>query len=146
MALLSWRALPATKKRIHDDADGCVVADRETGDFETFRRWEVVADEISLEAKGHTLSDAQKQDPDVEIDYLEESKRCRSISADCASGQAGDSPKIRDAERDQIFNDFPSARSISLPARSSAWSLRKCHRLGGRGDRGRAAAGSDDSA
>ena len=33
----------ASKKRIHDDADVRVVVDRETGDFETFRRWEVVA-------------------------------------------------------------------------------------------------------
>jgi len=32
----------ATKKRIHDDANVRVVVDRETGDFETFRRWEVV--------------------------------------------------------------------------------------------------------
>jgi N utilization substance protein A len=38
----------ATKKRIHDDADVRVAVDRETGDFETFRRWEVVLDEDFL--------------------------------------------------------------------------------------------------
>jgi anti-sigma-K factor RskA len=29
----------ATKKRIHDEADVRVSVDRETGDFESFRRW-----------------------------------------------------------------------------------------------------------
>jgi anti-sigma-K factor RskA len=38
----------ATKKRVHDDANVRVAVDRETGDFETFRRWEVVADEDFL--------------------------------------------------------------------------------------------------
>ena len=64
----------ATKKRIHDEADVRVLVDRETGDYETFRRWEVVADEDFIhEAQHQPLSDAKKQDPDVEIgDYLEE--------------------------------------------------------------------------
>ena len=35
----------ATKKRFSDDADVRVAVDRETGDFESFRRWQVVADE-----------------------------------------------------------------------------------------------------
>jgi hypothetical protein len=39
----------ATKKRVHDDANVRVAVDRETGDFETFRRWEVVADEDFLD-------------------------------------------------------------------------------------------------
>ena len=29
----------ATKKRIHDDADVRVEIDRETGDYEAYRRW-----------------------------------------------------------------------------------------------------------
>ena len=35
----------AAKKRFSDDADVRVAVDRETGDFESFRRWQVVADE-----------------------------------------------------------------------------------------------------
>ena len=64
----------ATKKRIHDEADVRVVVDRETGDFETFRRWEVVADEDYLnEALTVPLSEAKEQDPDVDVgDFLEE--------------------------------------------------------------------------
>ena len=99
----------ASKKRIHDDADVRVVVDRETGDFETFRRWEVVADEdFILEAQHIPLSEAQKQDPDVEIgDYLEEA--LEPIDFGRIGAQAAKQvilQKIRDAEREQILNDF----------------------------------------
>ena len=65
----------ATKKRIHDDADVRVGVDRETGDFETFRRWEIVADaDFLFEAQHIPLSEAQTQNADVDIGYyLEES-------------------------------------------------------------------------
>ena len=99
----------ATKKRIHDDADVRVVVDRETGDFETFRRWEIVPDEEFIhEAQHIAFSDAQKQDPEVEIgDYLEES--LEPIDFGRIGAQAAKQvilQKIRDAERDQILNDF----------------------------------------
>ena len=99
----------ASKKRIHDDADVRVVVDRETGDFETSRRWEVVADEdFILEAQHIPLSDAQKQDADVDIgDYLEEA--LEPIDFGRIGAQAAKQvilQKIRDAEREQILNDF----------------------------------------
>ncbi|HEX5674017.1 MAG TPA: NusA N-terminal domain-containing protein, partial [Azonexus sp.] len=64
----------ATKKRIHDEADVRVSVDRETGEFETFRRWLVVPDnEYVNEFLEVPLSEAQKDDPDVEPgDCLEE--------------------------------------------------------------------------
>ena len=64
----------ASKKRIDEDADVRVSVDRVTGDFETFRRWEVVADADYLsETREVPLSEAQEQDPEIEIgDYLEE--------------------------------------------------------------------------
>ena len=34
----------ATKKRIHDEADVRVSIDRESGDYESFRRWLVLPD------------------------------------------------------------------------------------------------------
>ncbi|HSR62656.1 MAG TPA: NusA N-terminal domain-containing protein, partial [Gammaproteobacteria bacterium] len=34
----------ATKKRNREDIEARVAVDRETGDYETFRRWEVVED------------------------------------------------------------------------------------------------------
>ncbi len=99
----------ASKKRIHEEADLRVVVDRESGDFETFRRWEIVADQDYLnEALTIPLSDAQKQDPEVEIgDYLEEA--LEPIDFGRIGAQAAKQvilQKIRDAERDQILNDF----------------------------------------
>ena len=99
----------ATKKRIHDDADVRVVVDRESGDFETFRRWEVVADEDFIHEAQHVpLSEARKQDPEVEIgDFLEEA--LEPIDFGRIGAQAAKQvilQKIRDAEREQILNDF----------------------------------------
>ncbi|WP_300454450.1 transcription termination factor NusA [Accumulibacter sp.] len=99
----------ATKKRIHDDANVRVVVDRETGDFETFRRWEVVADGDFLDEEQQIpLSDAQEQDPEVEIgDFLEES--LEPIDFGRIGAQAAKQvilQKIRDAEREQILSDF----------------------------------------
>ena len=99
----------ATKKRLDDEADVRVVVDRETGDFETFRRWEIVADADFIHEVQHIpLSEAQKQDPEVEIgDYLEEA--LEPIDFGRIGAQAAKQvilQKIRDAERDQILNDF----------------------------------------
>jgi N utilization substance protein A len=99
----------ATKKRLDDEADVRVVVDRETGDFETFRRWEIVADADFINEVQHIpLSEAQKQDPEVEVgDYLEEA--LEPIDFGRIGAQAAKQvilQKIRDAERDQILNDF----------------------------------------
>ncbi|WP_412480316.1 transcription termination factor NusA [Azonexus sp. IMCC34839] len=99
----------ATKKRIHDEADVRVSIDRNTGNFESFRRWQVVADnEYVNEFLQVPLSDAQKDDPDVEPgDYLEEA--LEPIDFGRIGAQAAKQvilQKIRDAEREQILNDF----------------------------------------
>ncbi|TXH28619.1 MAG: transcription termination/antitermination protein NusA [Elusimicrobia bacterium] len=99
----------ASKKRIHDDANVRVVVDRETGDYETFRRWEVVADaDFLYEEVQIPLSEAQEQDPEVEIgDFLEEA--LEPIDFGRIGAQAAKQvilQKIRDAEREQILNDF----------------------------------------
>ena len=99
----------ATKKRTDDEADVRVVIDRETGDFESFRRWEVMAeDQYVNEAQQIPLSEAQKQDAEVEIgDYLEE--ELEKIDFGRIGAQAAKQvilQKIRDAEREQILNDF----------------------------------------
>ena len=103
----------ATKKRVHDDANVRVVVDRETGDFETFRRWEIVADADFLHDEHQIpLSDAVKQDPEVEIgDFLEEA--LEPIDFGRIGAQAAKQvilQKIRDAEREQILNDFLSRK------------------------------------
>ena len=101
----------ATKKRIHDEADVRIVIDRETGNFESFRRWQVVPDnEYVNEFLEMPLSEAQKDDPEIESgDSLEEP--LEPIDFGRIGAQAAKQvilQKIRDAEREQILSDFLS--------------------------------------
>ncbi|MDR2625111.1 MAG: transcription termination factor NusA [Zoogloeaceae bacterium] len=99
----------ATKKRIHDEADVWVSIDRNNGEFESFRRWQVVEDaDYVNEFNQMPLSEARKDDADVEVgDYLEEA--LEPIDFGRIGAQAAKQvilQKIRDAEREQILNDF----------------------------------------
>ncbi len=99
----------ATKKRIHDEAEVRVAIDRVTGNYDSFRRWQVVADdEYVNEYLQIPLSDARKDDADVEPgDYLEEP--LEPIDFGRIGAQAAKQvilQKIRDAEREQILQDF----------------------------------------
>ncbi len=99
----------ATKKRIHDEAEVRVAIDRDTGNYESFRRWLIVADnEYVNEYLQMPLSDAQKDDPEIEAgDYLEEP--LEPIDFGRIGAQAAKQvilQKIRDAEREQILQDF----------------------------------------
>ncbi len=99
----------ATKKRFSEDVDVRVAIDRETGDFESFRRWQVVADEaIENPAAQIKLSDAQEDDANIEPeDYIEEA--LEPIEFGRIGAQAAKQvilQKIRDAEREQILQDF----------------------------------------
>ncbi len=99
----------ATKKRFHDDVDVRVSIDRSTGEYETFRRWEVTADE-SLEFPERQLSidDAVIQKKDSQPgDYIEQS--LEPVEFGRIGAQAAKQvilQKIREAEREQILNDF----------------------------------------
>ncbi|MDR3158425.1 MAG: transcription termination factor NusA [Zoogloeaceae bacterium] len=99
----------ATKKRVHDEADVWVSIDRNNGEFESFRRWQVVEDtDYVNEFNQMPLSEARKDDADVEVgDYLEEA--LEPIDFGRIGAQAAKQvilQKIRDAEREQILNDF----------------------------------------
>jgi len=86
-----------------------VSIDRETGEYESFRRWQVVS-EADLESEGYQilLIDAQDKIPDIEIgDYIEEP--LENIEFGRIGAQAAKQvilQKIRDAEREQIISDF----------------------------------------
>jgi N utilization substance protein A len=99
----------ATKKRIHDDADIRVEVDRETGDYEAYRRWHVLLDaDVENDESQVGLIDAQEQLADVQVDdYIEES--LEPIDFGRIGAQAAKQvilQKIRDAEREQVLNDF----------------------------------------
>ncbi len=99
----------ATKRRVNDEADIRVEIDRDTGAYESFRRWLVVADDMVENPelqKG--LADAQQQIPDIVLDdYIEET--IEPVDFGRIGAQAAKQvilQKIRDAEREQILNDF----------------------------------------
>jgi len=99
----------ATKKRFSEDADARVHIDRETGDYDSFRRWQVMPDdEIEEPARQLTLEQARERVPDIELEgYVEE--QLEPIEFGRIGAQAAKQvilQKIRDAEREQILNDF----------------------------------------
>lgn len=99
----------ATKKRIHDEADVRVTIDRETGDYESFRRWVVMVDaEVENDEAQMGIIDAREQFPDIELgEFVEEP--LEPIDFGRIGAQAAKQvilQKIRDAEREQILNDF----------------------------------------
>src|SRR3972149_1811931 len=64
----------ATKKRFADEADVRVEIDRDSGEYESFRRWEVMDDETFETPDLHIkLEEAQKRDPDIQVgEFIEE--------------------------------------------------------------------------
>src|SRR5512143_572276 len=99
----------ATKKRFASEIDARVALDRETGESESFRRWTVVPDEEHEEpAYQLAITDAAERDPDFTLgDVIEEP--LEPIEFGRIGAQAAKQvilQKIRDAEREQILNDF----------------------------------------
>ncbi|QWD90039.1 transcription termination factor NusA [Polynucleobacter sp. MWH-Braz-FAM2G] len=101
----------ATKKRYAtEDVDIRVSIDRETGEYETFRRWLVVPNEAGLQEPDKEILqfEAQEQFPDMEVgEYIEE--QIESLAFGRIGAQAAKQvilQRIRDAEREQILNDY----------------------------------------
>lgn len=99
----------ATKKRFVDDADVRVEIDRNTGDYHSFRRWVVTADDqVENPAAQIALSEATARDENLkEGDFIEES--LESVEFGRIGAQAAKQvilQKVREAEREQILNDF----------------------------------------
>ena len=100
----------ATKKRYEEDVDIRVGIDRESGEYESFRRWLVVPNEAGLQEadKEILLFEAQEQFPDMEVgEYIEE--QIESLAFGRIGAQAAKQvilQRIRDAEREQILNDY----------------------------------------
>jgi N utilization substance protein A len=99
----------ATKKRFKEDAEVRVEIDRDTGDYKSFRRWHVVPDEaFEAPERQMLLREAQEQVPDIELDeYIEEP--LEAVEFGRIGAQTAKQvilQKIRDAEREQILNDF----------------------------------------
>ncbi len=97
----------ATKKRYDEEADIRVVIDRETGDYETFRRWEVVSDdELALLGTQFTVEEAHEKDASLQPgDVYEE--QVENIGFGRIAAQTAKQvivQKVREAERAQVVD------------------------------------------
>ncbi|KQW76523.1 MULTISPECIES: transcription termination factor NusA [unclassified Methylibium] len=106
-------ALASASKKLHGgEVDIRVSVDRDTGEYETFRRWLVVPDSAGLQNPDaeELLTDARDRLEDIEEgDYIEEA--IDSVSIGRIGAQAAKQvilQKVRDAEREQLLNDFLS--------------------------------------
>ncbi|MDH0357902.1 transcription termination/antitermination protein NusA [Aeromonas caviae] len=100
----------ATKKKYEGEIEVRVEIDRKTGDYDTYRRWVVVADQASMENPyGEiTLEAAQIEQPDIQIgDYVED--QIDSVTFDRITTQTAKQvivQKVREAERSQVVDQF----------------------------------------
>ncbi|TCK18596.1 NusA antitermination factor [Thiogranum longum] len=111
----------ATKKCHEGDIEARVEIDRETGDYKTFRRWEVVEEHPDTEAgeddeeggfrypsRQILLEEARKQNPDIQVgDYIEE--EIESIDFGRIGAQTAKQvivQKVREAERAQVVDAY----------------------------------------
>jgi N utilization substance protein A len=108
----------ATKKRHLEDLDVRVAIDRATGDYETFRRWEVVEEAPESEedeeqgyrfpSRQILLEDARKIKPEIELgEFIEEpmeSVEFGRIGAQTAKQVIVQ--KVREAERAQVVEAY----------------------------------------
>ncbi|MBF8268499.1 MAG: NusA antitermination factor [Gammaproteobacteria bacterium] len=101
----------ATKKRNREDIEVRVAIDKSTGDYETLRRWEVVADDLeTLEfpPRQMRLTDARKKSADIELgQFVEEpmaSVEFGRIAAQTAKQVIVQ--KVREAERNKVLTNY----------------------------------------
>ena len=102
----------ATRKKHGGDIEVRVVIDRETGDYDTFRRWLVVDDSetpvLENPKSEITLSAARAEDPDVQPgDYIEEPME--SIEFGRIAAQTAKQvivQKVREAERAKVVDAY----------------------------------------
>jgi N utilization substance protein A len=100
----------AAKKRFSVEVVLRVAIDRKTGEYSTFRRWEVVADDAEeFDADSQiTLTDARKTKPDSDLgDFLEEPAENAAFGRIAAqTAKQVIVQKVREAERMQVVEAY----------------------------------------
>ena len=100
----------ATVKRHNDEIEARVSIDRRTGEYETFRRWEVLDDDAEIESEDHQIlySEAVKHNPEIGVgDYIEEpmeNVEFGRIAAQTAKQVIVQ--RVREAEREQVVDAY----------------------------------------
>lgn len=107
---LEFAIASATKKKTEGDIEVRVAIDRESGDFDTFRRWMVIPDDQEQENPFAeiTWSAAQIDEPEIQLgDYVED--QVESITFDRITTQTAKQvivQKVREAERAQMIAEY----------------------------------------
>ncbi len=103
----------ATRKKHGGEIDARVAIDRTTGEYETFRRWKVFADdstELEFPEQELRMDDAIDIDPDAEPGgYVEEP--LESVAFGRIAAQTAKQvivQKVREAEREQVVEEYRS--------------------------------------
>ncbi|MEM7053537.1 MAG: transcription termination factor NusA [Pseudomonadota bacterium] len=107
-------ALASAARRRHPlDIDTRVAIDRDSGNYEAFRRWEVISDdkdEVDLESADRQirLTDARKTDPELnEGDYIEEPMEPPAFGRiEAQAAKQVIVQKVRQAERVQVVEAY----------------------------------------
>ena len=101
----------ATRKRHKGDIDARVPIHRDTGTYDTFRRWEVIPDEtevVEFPDRQIKLGEARLQQPNIQVgEFIEaplEPVEFGRIAAQAAKQVI--MQKVREAERDQIVKQY----------------------------------------
>ncbi|KAF0835933.1 NusA antitermination factor [Methylovorus glucosotrophus] len=97
----------ATKKRFTEDADVRVEIERDSGNYHSFRRWQIVSDDDLENPAAQMYTDDERAEGLSLGDYYEEP--LESVEFGRIGAQAAKQvilQKVREAEREQILNDF----------------------------------------
>lgn len=104
----------AAKKRHGGDIDTRVAIDRKTGEYETFRRWEVIEDDAEMEfpLRQYTFSAARVDDENIQLgDFIEDmipNAEFGRIAAQTAKQVIVQ--KVREAERAKIVEEYQNRK------------------------------------
>jgi N utilization substance protein A len=106
-------ALASAARKLSDvECDVRVAIDRETGEYETFRRWEVIEDDAEMEFEDAQLllAAAMEIDPEIELGgFIEEPMENAGFGRIAA--QAAKQvivQRVREAERAQVVEEYES--------------------------------------
>ena len=105
----------AKKKADREHMDVRVEIDRDTGEYHTYRRWLIVADEdYTYPDLEKTIEEIQEEIPGTDIqigDYYEETLPNEGFGRQAAqTAKQIILQRIRDAEREKVLNDFLATR------------------------------------
>jgi N utilization substance protein A len=102
----------AARKLNNEEREIRVAIDRTSGEYETFRRWEVIEDDAEMEFEGGQmfLSDAQKINPDIEVGgFIEEQTENAGFGRIAAqTAKQVIVQRVREAERAQVVEEYES--------------------------------------